>query len=227
MSDEQIEILKNRLRNASAEFQARDRRHRLKTENVIYCSFSTNKLTVSPEEAQRNATKRLHRFGVSASDFFQKRVLDLGCNNGAMLFEISGFQPKTALGIEYDADKVALANDIVSFCGLANMEFRCQDIDLINAQDFEEKNGSFDVVLCLAIEKHVKSVENLFSLLSVVTRDLLLFEANSGTDSNEVVKKLSQAGFEKVEYIGFCDDDVRPSNNKRPLFVARKVSRSQ
>jgi 2-polyprenyl-3-methyl-5-hydroxy-6-metoxy-1,4-benzoquinol methylase len=209
--------LRDSLRRESASFRKKSARHKLRTRDAIYCAFYTPRFSVGREEAQRDADQRLQRFGITADEVRGKRILDLGCNSGAMLFQLSNYGPAYGLGIEYDAEKVALARRIASFAQIENLEFRAADIDSMQAAELD---GPHDIVLCLALEAHVKDPAHLYDLLAATTRGNLYFEANASTPPDEVRAKLEQAGFSKVGHIGVCDDDIVPKNNRRPLFTA-------
>jgi 2-polyprenyl-3-methyl-5-hydroxy-6-metoxy-1,4-benzoquinol methylase len=211
--------LREELRTASASFRKKDSRHFLSTRNVIYCAFSTPGFSVAKSEAQRDAARRLEQFGLAPQDFRGRTVLDLGCNNGAMLFQISNYGPARGLGIEFDPEKVDLARRIAAFAGIHCLEFRVGDLDAIEAQDI---GGLFDVVLCLAIEAHVQRPDHLYQLLAQVTRGVLLFEANASTKPKSVVAALAKCGFSEIRHLGTCDDDIVPRNNRRPIFLARR-----
>lgn len=220
--DEALDLLRERLKdellNACRTFHAERGRHELKQPR-IYCAFQTPALVVARDEAQRDAALRLRRFGIGTAELKGKRVLDLGCNAGAMLFQASQHGVGRGLGLEFDEEKVAIARRIAAFSGLNELEFRAADIDRTEAKDV---GGPFDVVFCLAIEAHVKSPDHLYRLLGTVTGELLCFEGNSSTDPAEVERRLRDAGFRDVAFLGVCDDDMRPENNCRPLLVARK-----
>lgn len=211
--------LKEELRAASASFRKKKSRHFLSTADVIYCAFSTPAFTVRRDEAQRDAARRLEQFGVRAEHIRGKRLLDLGCNNGAILFQLSNFQPAAGLGIEYDPEKVDLARRIAAFAGIERLEFRVGDLDALEPRDIGEP---FDVVLCLAIEAHVQDPDHLYRLLAGITRGQLLFEANASTSPKSVTKALDKAGFHDIVHLGTCDDDIVPRNNRRPIFSAWK-----
>jgi 2-polyprenyl-3-methyl-5-hydroxy-6-metoxy-1,4-benzoquinol methylase len=185
---------------------------------VIYCAFSTPRFTVRREEAQRDAVRRLEQFGLEPEDVAGKRVLDLGCNNGAMLFQLSNYAPTLGLGIEYDPEKVDLARRIAAFAGVDGLEFRAGDLDRLDAADL---GGPFEIVLCLAVEAHVRKPRHLYQLLAAVTRGKLLFEANGSTPPEKVLSELTKAGFRDIRHLGTCDDDIVPRNNRRPIFSAR------
>jgi len=217
--DAAARALKDELRAASASFRKRDKRHFLSTRDVIYCAFSTPGFTVRRDEAQRDAAQRLARFGLDASRVRGKRVLDLGCNAGAMLFELSNFGPASGLGIEYDGEKVALARRIAAFAGISALEFRQADVDRLDAASL---GPPFDVVLCLALEAHVQDPSRLYALLGELTAGELYFEANASTRPKGVERELRGAGFTDVRHLGACDDDIVPRNNRRPMFTARR-----
>lgn len=211
--------LKDELRTVSSSFRKRGKRHFLSTPDVIYCAFSTPRFSVARDEAQRDAARRLFRFGITEGDVRGKRVLDLGSNNGAMLFELSKFAPAAALGVEYDAEKVDLARRIAAFAGLTGLEFRQADVDALEAKGL---GAPFDVVLCLALEAHVQNPKRMYGLLGELTRGRLYFEANASTKPKAVESELREAGFVDIRNLGVCDDDIVPRNNRRPIFTARK-----
>ncbi|MBX9452111.1 MAG: class I SAM-dependent methyltransferase [Mesorhizobium sp.] len=210
---------KERLRDTSRTFRKKEGRHTLKSENVIYCAFGTDRFTVGRNEAQRSAPERLARFGLSRANVEGRSALDLGCHNGAMLMELTNLGPSHGLGIEYDAEKVAIAREIATYCGLNQLHFEQGDLDLLDAAAL----GTFDVVFALAIEAHVLDAGRLYALLGKVTGDILCFEGNGNCDVDAVKESLQAVGFQTIHYIGFCDDDIVPANNKRPMLVARKA----
>lgn len=214
----QREVFKRRLQESSESFKISDGRHYLKTKDIIYCSFKGPKISFARDECQRDAQMRFNKFLSKGDSLAGKTVLDLGSNNGAMLIHSTNFEIDSGLGVEYDLDKVELANDLAEFNGISNLTFKQGDIDEINEQDI----GCFDVVFSLAIEKHLKDRLSLYNLLGKITSELLFFEGNAGCDLNEVKALLSEAGFRKFDFLGNCDDDIRKENNKRPMLIARK-----
>jgi hypothetical protein len=135
-----------------------------------------------------------------------------------MLFQLSNMGIKSGLGIEFDEDKVELASEVAALSELSHLEFRRGDLDSLHAEDL----GQFDLVLALAIEAHVLYPDRLYQLLGQITRRTLCFEGNNRADVEEITRKLKKAGFRKVKYIGFCDDDILDANNTRPMILARK-----
>lgn len=211
--------LKKSLRQASLTFSTGGaNRHTCKAAR-IYSSFSLPKFRVEQHEGQRNCARRLEQFGVTEDTFAGKRIVDLGSNIGGVLFELQKFNPQECLGVEYDADKVAVARRVAALNNLDNVMFINGNIDKLTV---DAVRGPCDVVMCLAVEAHVKKPRRLYSLLGQLTTDTLLFEGNSSTDYREAQRQLTAAGFRKVEYLGVCDDDCVADNNCRPLLRAWK-----
>jgi 2-polyprenyl-3-methyl-5-hydroxy-6-metoxy-1,4-benzoquinol methylase len=210
--------IRDRLLATSGSFRKKEGRHELRTRDVIYCAFSTPNFTVTKEEAQRDAPRRLKKFGLTARKARGKTALDLGANAGAMLFEANNLGIASGLGIEFDQEKMTLATEIAALSNLDNLRFEQGDIDELDA----EKLGTFDIVFALAIEAHVNDPDRLYRLLGQVASDTLYFEGNGNCDMDEVAAQLKAAGFVKFKSLGFCDDDRKRSNNNRPMLVARK-----
>jgi SAM-dependent methyltransferase len=210
--------LKSLLKTASTDFKSGEGRHTCRAQR-IYSSFSLPNLEVLPEEAQRDSARRFEQFGIGPMQIEGKSVLDLGSNVGGILFALQPFAPSHCLGIEYDAEKVASAQKVAAYNGLHNVEYRQGDIDHLQVGSV---GGPFDVVLCLAVEKHIQDQTRLFRFLGEVTSETLFFEGNSTTNPEQVRSNLSSAGFRRINLLGMSDDDCIPDNNIRPLLVAWK-----
>jgi 2-polyprenyl-3-methyl-5-hydroxy-6-metoxy-1,4-benzoquinol methylase len=212
-------ILKQELHETSLTFQTHHRGRHVCQAQRTYASFHLPQIGIEPDEAQRDCAKRFERFGATAELFTGKRVLDLGSNIGAMLFESQRFFPAECLGVEYDGDKVRVANRVAAFAGLPHVRFLAGNIDEISVQSV---GGPYDIVFCLAVDGHVQYPERLYQLLGALTTGVLYFESNASASALSLQQQLSRVGFARVESLGACDDDCRPSNNCRMLFRAWK-----
>ena len=210
--------LKERIIGSCRSFRKKDGRHYPVTQDVAYCAFSTPNFTIHRHESQRDSAIRFAQFGLNKSTLRGKRVLDLGSNVGAMLFQASNYGITEGLGIEYDGDKVAIAREIAQLSQLDKLTFRQGDIDALDSAEL----GQFDVTFALAIEAHVKNPDHLYELLAEVTGETLYFEGNGTCNVQEAVESLRKAGFSTVKYLGVCSDDVVRNNNCRPLLRASK-----
>ena len=211
-------IFLERLCATSNSFKKKKTRHFLKSAGLIYCAFSIGGFYIPRELAQRDARMRIIKFDLPEEVLKNASVLDLGCNNGAMLFELTNHDITQGLGIEFDKDKVELAKDIVTLSDVQGLMFKQADIDTVKAEEL----GCFDVVLALAIEAHVNNRAHLFDLLGKATAKVLCFEGNSKCDVDETCESLYKVGFKHIDFKGFCNDDVLESNNNRPIFIAWK-----
>lgn len=207
-----VENIKKELINVSSTFQAKDRIHK-RNRGKIYGSIDLKYFKIN--DGQRNIKKRIEKFNIKKEDIFGKSILDLGCNTGAMLFELQRYNPGECIGIEIVKEQTEVSKKISAVEGFTNIKFITKDIE----SDICEPS---DVVLCLSINKHVKNEDNLLKLLSIITKDTLYFEGNDGTNHKDIMEKLSRNGFKTVTFIGTCDDDIKESNNVRPMFIAKK-----
>jgi serine/threonine protein kinase len=201
--------------DVSGDFKSKDGYHK-RSQGALYGSFATNSFCILPERAQRNTEERLKKFGVGIKTISGQSVLDLGCNIGAVGFSIEKYKPKKYLGLEYKNDLVLMANKIAAVNGFTNYKFEQIDVDEMY------QASKADTVFCLSLNKHVKNEDGLFELLGDSTNKTLYFEGNSGTDVEYVKNKLISVGFINVQYLGNCEDDVKSSNNNRPMFLAEK-----
>lgn len=210
--------LKEELIDACRTFKAKRKRHVCRA-GRIYSSFSARYMQVTAEEAQRDSARRFENYGIDADALRGKSILDLGSNTGGMLLEAQRFGPSRCLGIEHDAAKVGIAQRIAAYNGYNNLAFRASDIDKLHPADVGRR---FDVVFCLAIERHLRRPRRLYRLLGELQPGLVLFEGNSTTDLDAVEAELRSNGFPRLRRVGVSDDDCIPANNCRPLLIARR-----
>ncbi|MBM4293070.1 MAG: methyltransferase domain-containing protein [Deltaproteobacteria bacterium] len=201
------------------DFGARAARHAA-DHGLAYCSIELPALLIPPSAAQRDSARRFARYGLGADSLAGKRVVDLGCNVGAMSFGAHLRGAARVLGVEYDAGKVEVARRVAAFAGAAGVRFEQGDVDALTA---ERLGGPADVVFCFAIEGHVRDPQRLYRLLGELTTELLCFEGNAGCDVDFVELRLRAAGFGHIERLGPSDDEQHPANNTRPMLKARRL----
>ena len=131
------------------------------------------------------------RFKIVPFDFKGKTVLDIGCNQGGMLFEISD-RIAHGIGIDYDHRVVNAANKVRSYTDTKNLDFYVfnlekENLDLI--RDFLPAK-KIDIVFLLAICMWIKNWRQVIDLTRSIS-DNLLFESN-GTQAQQD---------EQVEYL--------------------------
>lgn len=205
----------DKLYKVSGSFRTKNGNH-VRSKGSVYASFDLPTFNISKDDAQRDTKKRFEQFGITNKEISGRTILDIGCGTGALGFSLEKYKPKKYYGLEYRSDQVDVAQKIAAFSGITNYKFIEMDID---KQKFDVE---VDTVFCLSVNKHVKDQDGLYSYLGKYTGKTLFFEGNSGTDIEEVKVKLSNVGFTSIEFIDYCQDDIKDRNNNRPMFVARK-----
>jgi len=131
---------------------------------------------------KRDVNKRLSVFDY---DFTGKNVLDLGCNNGAVLLELS----KTincGTGLDLDFNSINIANRIKNYLGFNNITFYTFDLaknepeyilDLI-----DEK---LDLIICFSILAHLKNWRQIVKFISLHSDNVLVEITGSERHKNE------------------------------------------
>lgn len=225
-TDKVREVLNKRFKkqmlNSSVTFQSLRNsasRHTLQIKN-IYSTFDLDNIKVMAEDAQRNTERRILKFKINSEIIRDKTVLDIGSNIGGTLLALSKFKPQKMLGLEYDNDKVFLANKLAKYNNIRNVEFIEGDIESVSFKN--SFNQTFDMVFCLALIEHLKDKHALLAFLSKVCKSSLYFEGNANSDINFITCSLQNAGFRDIQYLGFSDDEKNNLNNTRPLFIAEK-----
>lgn len=163
---------------------------------------------------RRNPKSRLDALGF---DFKDKVVLDIGCNQGAMVFALAG-TVKQAIGLDYEGKVINVCNVVKKLNGYRNVDFYLFDIDNDphdNILDFIPESG-VDVVFLLAVCKHVKKWRELIDFVAQLS-PAVIFEANGSED-----EKLEQATelknrFKKCTEIYTTSPD---DNTSRTMWLA-------
>ena len=212
------EFLRRKIIEVCQSFHTRGRRHTMRTQGVAYGSFEVGRVSLSVADSQRDTRKRLLQFGITRADVEGRKVLDLGCNTGAVLFELCNWGIASGYGVEIDADKVNVAMQVRNYLELNHLTFECGDIDSLPPGVLPK----FDVTFALAVEGHVIDKAGFYRLLAEVTKDRIYFEANGGADIAQVSSMLAREGFAQIEDRGVCSDDRDPRNHSRRLLVARR-----
>ena len=165
---------------------------------------------------RRNPVKRLELLSL---DLSEKSVLDIGCNQGGMLFGIEA-PIKWGVGLDYDKRMINLCNFQRSAGKVDNIDFYVFDIDsdphgLI--LDFLPE-PRVDVVFLLSVCVWVEKWRELVDLCSDISK-AMVFESN-GTDAQQE----EQIAYLRTKYANVrqlteaSNDD--PKQKKRKLYVA-------
>ncbi len=161
----------------------------------------------------------LDRFKKLQIDFAGLRVLDIGCNQGGMLFAVAD-EIKWGVGVDFDYRMVNCCNKLAGLTGRASkLQFYCFNIDkdphglLYDFLPGEE--ATVDVVFLLAVCMWVDRWQPIIDECAKLT-NRLVFESNGEPDVQTA----------QIEYVKRKFSDVRMiddgSDGNRQLLIAEK-----
>ncbi len=150
------------------------------------------------------------------ADFFQKSILDMGCNAGGNLIELSSFHPSRLVGIDANPLFISQAEFVRHWfsldCDIRQYKFQPQK----SHADYQSDLGYFDVIFCLGIIYHLDRKTNL-ELLTYIrlnsARSILSTQIFNTDKRAKVDWDVSREGtLSLVRDAGFSD--IRDIHNK-------------
>lgn len=154
-------------------------------------------------------------------DFHGKSVLDIGCNQGGMLLELSSVL-SWGVGIDYDHRMVNAANRVRRHRGDTDLDFFVFDLEsepLDYIGDFL-RSDRVDIVFLLSVCVWIKNWKDVVDW-SVSIADNMLFESN-GSDEQQLEQEMYlRKHFRNLTLVaGTSDDD--PGQKSRKLYLCAK-----
>lgn len=163
-------------------------------------------------EGQRNLEER---FKDVPFDFTDRTVLDLGCNRGGVLFELSS-KIKWGVGADYDPKLINAANKLKSLTenhhlDFYNFDLERYDLDLLKDLIPEMK---VDVIFALAICMWLSNWKDILNFCSTVS-PRMVFESNGTGRQQEEQEAHIRGLYPSVTLISTNSmDDPRQKNRK-------------
>lgn len=149
-------------------------------------------------------------------DFTNKTVLDIGSNQGGMLFEIAN-KIKYGIGIDFDPRLVNVANRISNTnnynIDFYNFDLSKEDFNLINSLCRESK---IDVVFLLAVCMWIPTWKELVTWVSKNSSHCLFETNGKSKQQSEQIDYLNKT-FRSVEMLAESSEDD-PKQKKRKLL---------
>lgn len=160
--------------------------------------YQTVKLSDEILEGRRSPEIRISDINLNFKD---KVVLDIGCNQGAILFHLAE-QIKFGFGVDYEEKMINCCNALKRYNDNQNLDFFYFDLDndphelLLDLCPFPQ----IDVVFLMAVCQHIQSWRSLISFIAQNSKVLVL-ETN-GTDEQQACQIRSvKENFKKVNII--------------------------
>lgn len=94
-------------------------------------------------------------------EFVGKSILDLGCNAGGNLIELSKFRPSRLVGVEGNETFYRQAQFVVDEFNLPATVIRDRFARTKTADDYAKAFGKFDIIFCLGIIYHLDRGTNV------------------------------------------------------------------
>ena len=122
------------------------------------------------------------RTEMTGIDFRGKRVLDIGCRDGALSFKAEQLGATETIGIDFDLPRANL--DFL--CGVLHSSVRFEQCNLFDLKP--DTFGTFDIVLFPGVLYHLRYPFSALRLLKELVRDdgILLTETATYSDANVI-----------------------------------------
>jgi SAM-dependent methyltransferase len=144
-------------------------------------------------------------------------VLDIGCNQGGMLYAFAN-EIKYGIGIDYDSRMINAANKIKSYSKVDNLNYYVFNLESENLEYINDflPEDKVDVVFLLSVCMWIKNWKEVIDF-SVNISDKLIFESNGKAEQQEEQINYLKRIYSKVELIHERSEDD-PSQKMRQLL---------
>jgi len=157
-------------------------------------------------------------------DFKDRTALDIGCNQGGMLFELAG-KLKHGIGIDFDSRMINAANRIKSATGAENLDFYVFDLEnenLDRIQDFLP-DAKVEIVFLLSVCMWIKNWRSVIDLCRAIS-PALLFESNGEDFQQQEQIAHLEGRYNSVKLLQRqSTDDPRMRNRKLYICTTQRV----
>jgi SAM-dependent methyltransferase len=144
-------------------------------------------------------------------------VLDIGCNQGGMLYELSN-RIKFGVGVDYDSRMINVANKMKSHCKLNNLDYFVFDLEKENLDYLSDflPEDKVDVVFLLSICMWIENWREVVAKIPTISRKLI-FESNGKPEQQQEQIDELKKHYKTVQLIREKSTDD-PSQKNRQLF---------
>ena len=182
--------------------------------NQYSAGYHTIEINGRELQGQRNPAKRLAHVPI---DFRGKTVLDIGCNQGGMLFALAD-ELRWGIGVDYDSRMINAANRIKSLRDTGGLNFYTLDLErepLELVEDFIPE-PKVDVVFLLSVCMWLKNWQEIIVFARRIG-DTMIFESNGSDEQQSAQQAYLETLYRNVSLLNNSSDDD-PKQKRRKLF---------
>lgn len=182
-----------------------------------YHSYNIDEISIP---GQRNPKMRIDSISKHIS-FNDKKVVDFGCNVGAMLHHLKDID--RGLGLDYDENCIIAANNISKILKINNLEYITHDFDKNTYKELKNKiTFKPDIIFILSLGSWIKSWKQLYQTCIEYDCEILL-EINNIEEGRPQLNFFKTKGYRPMLIIDNSLDDST-GNNARKTYLINKQS---
>jgi SAM-dependent methyltransferase len=153
-------------------------------------------------------------------DFQDRTIVDLGCNQGGMLFQLAG-QIRNGVGLDHDPRMINAANRRRAHVGAANLDFYVFDLQREHTGLLHNflRNDSIDLIFLLSVCMWIENWPEVIAWCAA-NAAALLFESNGTARQQDAQLACLRVHYGTVDLLQACSTDD-PSQSNRKLLICR------
>lgn len=169
-------------------------------------------------KGQRQPSERLAQVPF---DFAGKTVLDIGSNQGGMLFAVAD-QIKAGVGLDYDSRMTNAANKIKSVMGHQHLNFFVFDLEKDAFGLVEDFLGSdqVDIIFLLSVCMWIENWKDVITYCAGLS-DTMLFETNGSREQQDEQEAFLRTCYTKFDRLAETSEDDPVQKHRRLILCSR------
>ena len=170
-------------------------------------AYTTAKLSAKLSNA------RISKSILAMESFVGKKVLDIGCGDGAYSYELA--QSGAALVVAIDPVENAIAYAMQKYRDSANLRFECVDL-----YEIDVTQQPYDIVVLRGVLHHLHDLEKGVEIVCRLAKKILIMEPNGYNLILKIIEKTSKYHIEHQEQ-SFAASKLRglfKKNNGKIIF---------
>jgi hypothetical protein len=177
-----------------------------------YHSFNIYNLHIKGQRNPKQRFDKIKRF----YNFTNKKVLDLGCNSGGMLFHIP--EISHGHGVDFDTPCIEACQELATFLPFSPIyTFEKADLNLYDIQNFSTNHFQPDIIFLLSLGSWVKNWKQLYTDCYNISKTILL-EINNVTEGAPQLEHFFELGA-KIQLVSNTSDDDCTGNHGRKTYL--------